>query len=222
MGKPSSNYRADIDGLRGIAVLCVVLFHAGVAGFDGGFVGVDIFFVISGYLICGIIQREISEQRFSYAKFYARRARRILPALFVVLLVCFVTAAPVMTGAEMQDFAKSAVANIAAVSNIYFWKSANYFSTSAELKPLMMTWSLSVEEQFYLFFPPVLLLIRRYRWSVGGVLAALTALSLIASVWMTSRNPSTAFFLLPARAWELGIGALLAHYDGRAAPARPS
>jgi peptidoglycan/LPS O-acetylase OafA/YrhL len=220
MSNPSSNYRADIDGLRGIAVLCVVLFHAGVAGFSGGFVGVDIFFVISGYLICGIIQREISEQRFSYAKFYARRARRILPALFVVLLVCFVTAAPVMTGAEMQDFAKSAVANIAAVSNIYFWKSANYFSTSAELKPLMMTWSLSVEEQFYLFFPPVLLLIRRYKWSVGGVLAALTALSLIASVWMTSRNPSTAFFLLPARAWELGIGALLAHYDGRAALAR--
>jgi len=220
MSKPSSNYRADIDGLRGIAVLCVVLFHAGVAGFDGGFVGVDIFFVISGYLICGIIQREISEQRFSYAKFYARRARRILPALFVVLLVCFVTAAPVMTGAEMQDFSKSAVANIAAVSNIYFWKSANYFSTSAELKPLMMTWSLSVEEQFYLFFPPVLLLIRRYKWSVGGVLAALTALSLMASVWMTSRNPSTAFFLLPARAWELGIGALLAHYDGRAALAR--
>ncbi|MEV4778311.1 acyltransferase family protein [Burkholderia sp. LMU1-1-1.1] len=220
MSKPSSNYRADIDGLRGIAVLCVVLFHAGVAGFDGGFVGVDIFFVISGYLICGIIQREISEQRFSYAKFYARRARRILPALFVVLLVCFVTGAPVMTGAEMQDFSKSAVANIAAVSNIYFWKSANYFSTSAELKPLMMTWSLSVEEQFYLFFPPVLLLIRRYKWSVGGVLAALTALSLIASVWMTSRNPSTAFFLLPARAWELGIGALLAHYDGRAALAR--
>jgi peptidoglycan/LPS O-acetylase OafA/YrhL len=220
MSKPPSNYRADIDGLRGIAVLCVVLFHAGVPGFGGGFVGVDIFFVISGYLICGIIQREISEQRFSYAKFYARRARRILPALFAVLLVCFVTAALVMTGGELRDFSKSAVANIAAVSNLYFWKSANYFSTSAELKPLMMTWSLSVEEQFYLFFPPLLLLMRRYRWRVGLALAALTAVSLLASVWMTSRNPSTAFFLLPSRAWELGVGALLSHHGSRAALAR--
>lgn len=220
MSKLASNYRSDIDGLRGIAVLCVVLFHAGVGGFSGGFVGVDIFFVISGYLICSIIQREIEEQRFSYAKFYARRARRILPALFAVLLVCFVAAVLVMTAAEMQDFSKSAVANIGAVSNIYFWKSANYFSTSAELKPLMMTWSLSVEEQFYLFFPPVLLLIRRYKWNTGLALAALTAASLLASVWMTSRNPSTAFFLLPARAWELGVGALLAHYDSRAALTR--
>ncbi|HWW72406.1 MAG TPA: acyltransferase, partial [Duganella sp.] len=216
MTQPSSPYRSDIDGLRGIAVSSVILFHAGVRGFSGGFVGVDIFFVISGYLICGIIQREIAEQRFSYAKFYARRARRILPALFAVLLVCFVAAALVMTGAEMQDFSKSALANIGAVSNVYFWKSANYFSSSAELKPLMMTWSLSVEEQFYLFFPPVLLLIRRYRWNTGAALAALTAASLLASVWMTSRNPSTAFFLLPSRAWELGVGALLAHYDSRA------
>ena len=226
MLKTSSDYRADIDGLRGIAVLCVVLFHAGVAGFDGGFVGVDIFFVISGYLICSIIQREINEQRFSYAKFYARRARRILPALFAVLLACFVTAILVMTSGEMQDFSKSALANIAAVSNIYFWKSANYFSSASELKPLMMTWSLSVEEQFYLFFPPVLLLIRRYKWHTGAALAGLTAISLLASVWMTSRNPSTAFFLLPSRAWELGVGALLAHYgnraelSGRAVPAR--
>ena len=219
MTRPSSNYRADIDGLRGIAVLCVVLFHAGVGGFNGGFVGVDIFFVISGYLICSIIQREIEEQCFSYAKFYARRARRILPALFAVLLACFAMATLVMTGGEMQDFSKSAMSNIAAVSNIYFWKSANYFSSAAELKPLMMTWSLSVEEQFYLFFPPVLLLIRRYKWHTGAALAALTAISLLASVWMTSRNPSTAFFLLPSRAWELGVGALLAHYVGRASPA---
>ena len=179
MSKQASNYRSDIDGLRGIAVLCVVLFHAGVAGFSGGFVGVDIFFVISGYLICSIIQREIEEDRFSYAKFYVRRARRILPALFAVLLVCFVTATLVLTIAEMEDFSKSAVANIGAVSNIYFWKSANYFSASAEVKPLMMTWSLSVEEQFYLFFPPVLLLIRRYKWNTGAALAALTAASLL-------------------------------------------
>jgi peptidoglycan/LPS O-acetylase OafA/YrhL len=217
MSKISSNYRPDIDGLRGIAVSCVVLFHAGLAGFGGGFVGVDIFFVISGYLICSIIQREIEEQRFSYAKFYARRAKRILPALFAVLLACFVAATLVMTAAEMKDFSKSAVANIGAFSNIYFWYSSNYFSTASELKPLMMTWSLSVEEQFYLFFPPLLLLIQRYRWRTGVALAVLAALSLLASVWVTARYPASAFFLLPTRAWELAVGALLAHHDSRAA-----
>jgi peptidoglycan/LPS O-acetylase OafA/YrhL len=216
MSSSSTAYRADIDGLRGIAVFCVVVFHAGLPGFSGGFVGVDIFFVISGFLICSIIEREIAEDRFSYATFYARRARRILPALFAVLLACFVVATLVLTGAELKDFSKSAVANIAAVSNIYFWSTANYFATASEFKPLMMTWSLSVEEQFYVFFPPVLMLIRRLRWHTGAVLAALTAASLLASVVVTARDPSTAFFLLPSRAWELGVGALLAHYHANA------
>nr|WP_315401245.1 acyltransferase family protein [uncultured Duganella sp.] len=218
MTTPSPAYRPDIDGLRGIAVFCVVAFHAGLGGFAGGFVGVDIFFVISGYLICTIIEREIAEDRFSYAKFYARRARRILPALFAVLAACFATAALVLTAVEMQDFANSAVANIGAFSNLYFWRSANYFSPSSELKPLMMTWSLSVEEQFYLFFPPALLLLRRLRWRTGPALAALAALSLLASAWLTARNPTAAFFLLPTRAWELGVGALLAHYGARGLP----
>jgi len=216
MTKISSSYRPDIDGLRGIAVFCVVVFHAGLTGFSGGFVGVDIFFVISGYLICTIIQREIEDGRFSYARFYARRAKRILPALFVMLLATFVLATLVMTSAEMKDFSKSAVANIGAFSNIYFWKSASYFSTSAELKPLLMTWSLSVEEQFYLFFPPVLLLLHRLKLRPGSTLAVLSAVSLAASIWMTPRYPTHAFFLLPARAWELGVGALLAQL-GRSA-----
>ena len=217
MSNSSTAYRPDIDGLRGIAVFCVVVFHAGLPGFSGGFVGVDIFFVISGFLICSIIEREIADDRFSYATFYARRARRILPALFAVLLACFVVATLIMTGAEMKDFSKSAVANIAAVSNIYFWSTSNYFATASELKPLMMTWSLSVEEQFYVFFPPVLMLIRRLRWHTGAVLAALTAASLLASVVITARDPASAFFLLPTRAWELGVGALLAHYYANAA-----
>lgn len=216
MSKLSTSYRADIDGLRGIAVFCVVVYHCGLAAFSGGFVGVDIFFVISGYLICAIIQREIEEETFSYARFYARRARRILPALFVVVAAIIVLAILIMTTAEMKDFAKSAVANIGAFSNIYFWQSANYFSTSAELKPLMMTWSLSVEEQFYLFFPPVLLLVRRLKWNTGVALGVLSAASLAASVWVTAHDPSSAFFLLPTRAWELGVGALVAHMERRA------
>lgn len=216
MSKLSTSYRADIDGLRGIAVFCVVVYHCGLAAFNGGFVGVDIFFVISGYLICAIIQREIEEETFSYARFYARRARRILPALFVVVAASIVLAILIMTTAEMKDFAKSAVANIGAFSNIYFWQSANYFSTSAELKPLMMTWSLSVEEQFYLFFPPVLLLARRLKWQTGVALGVLSAASLAASVWVTAHDPSSAFFLLPTRAWELGVGALVAHMERRA------
>lgn len=211
----SKSYRPDIDGLRGIAVFAVVAFHAGLPFFNGGFVGVDIFFVISGYLICSIIQREIAERRFSYVAFYARRAKRILPALFAVLLTCFIVATLVMTGAELNDFAKSAIANIAAVSNIYFWKSATYFATSAELKPLMMTWSLSVEEQFYLFFPPLLLLLSRFKWTATAPLIAMTALSLLASAWVTPRYPGGAFFLLPTRAWELGAGALLANYHSQ-------
>lgn len=220
MSKISPGYRADIDGIRGIAVFCVVMFHAGLSGFGGGFVGVDIFFVISGYLICAIIAREIETESFSFAQFYARRARRILPALFVVLLASFIVATAILTSAEMVDFARSAVANIGAASNIYFWKSANYFSTSAELKPLMMTWSLSVEEQFYLFFPPVLLLVRRMKWDIGITLAVLSLVSFAASAWETPRHPTTAFFLLHTRAWELGIGALLAHVDNRAAVRR--
>lgn len=215
MSKTSSSYRPDIDGLRGIAVFCVVVFHAGFTRFSGGFVGVDIFFVISGYLIASIIQREIDEQRFSYARFYARRAKRILPALLVMLMASITLATLVMTGAEMNDFARSAVANAGAVSNVYFWKSANYFSTSAELKPLMMTWSLSVEEQFYLFFPPVLLILHRVKWRPWSTLLVLSVISLAASVWMTPRNPSNAFFLLPTRAWELGVGALLAQNSSR-------
>ncbi len=217
MSKLSTAYRPDIDGLRGIAVFCVVVFHAGLPGFSGGFVGVDIFFVISGYLICSIIQREIEEQRFSYAVFYARRARRILPALFAMLLTCYVIATLVLTGSELKDFSKSAVANLAAVSNIYFWNSANYFATASELKPLMMTWSLSVEEQFYVVFPPLLLLVRRLRWHTGAALAALTVASLLASVIMTASAPSSAFFLLPSRAWEMSVGALLAYYHADAA-----
>ncbi|MET0319652.1 MAG: acyltransferase family protein [Duganella sp.] len=210
MNKKNSFYRPDIDGLRGIAVLVVVLFHAGIPFLGGGFVGVDVFFVISGYLICSIIHREIAQDRFSFAEFYARRARRILPALVAVLLASSVTALLVMSSAELRDFANSVVATVAAVANIYFWKTLNYFSAAAEFKPLTMTWSLAVEEQFYVFFPVLLLILRRLQWRAMPAVAVLTALSLAASVYLLQRNPTTAFFLLPSRAWEMGVGAMLA------------
>lgn len=206
----NKHYRPDIDGLRGIAVLSVVLFHAGVPMLGGGFVGVDIFFVISGYLICSIIHREIEQQRFSFAEFYARRARRILPALVAVLLVSSLTGLLVMTSQELRDFASSAAATVLAVANIYFWKTLNYFSAAAEYKPLMMTWSLAVEEQFYVFFPVLLLMLQRLKWRALPAVAALTVLSFAASVYLLNRNPMTAFFLLPSRAWEMGVGAMLA------------
>jgi peptidoglycan/LPS O-acetylase OafA/YrhL len=210
MIKKNSHYRADIDGLRGIAVLVVVLFHAGIPFLGGGFVGVDVLFVISGYLICSIIHREIEQDRFSFAEFYARRARRILPALVAVLLASSLTALLVMSSAELRDFASSVVATVAAVANIYFWKTLNYFSAAAEYKPLTMTWSLAVEEQFYVFFPVLLLMLRRLQWRAMPAVAVLTALSLAASIYLLQRNPTTAFFLLPSRAWEMGVGAMLA------------
>jgi peptidoglycan/LPS O-acetylase OafA/YrhL len=211
----SKSYRSDIDGLRGFAVFSVVAYHAGLPFFSGGFVGVDIFFVISGYLICAIIHREIEAGDFSFARFYARRVRRILPALFAVLLFCYVMALLILNSAEMKDFSRSAVANLTGTSNIYFWRSINYFSPSAELKPLMMTWSLSVEEQFYLFFPVILLLVNRFRLPLLWTIGIFTAASFFASLWVTQHYPSVAFFLLPTRAWELGAGALLAIHESR-------
>ena len=209
-------YRADIDGLRAIAVLSVVAYHAGVPYFTGGFVGVDIFFVISGYLIGGIIDRDVDAGRFSFADFYARRAKRILPALLGMLAFCYVGAALLLSPGETRLFARTAIATIAAVSNITFWRDLNYFWPSAELNPLLMTWSLAVEEQFYLFFPIVLIIVNRLMPTrLFSGLLLLSLISLIASVWGMSHNPTATFFLLPTRAWELGGGALLAVREAR-------
>ena len=151
------NYRPEIDGLRAIAVLPVVLFHAGVGLFGGGFVGVDIFFVISGYLITTIIISEMAEDRFSVINFYKRRARSILPALFFVMAVCLPFAWLLLVPNELKDFGQSIVLVSIFSSNILFWIEAGYFDAAAELKPLLHTWSLAVEEQYYLLFPIFLL-----------------------------------------------------------------
>jgi peptidoglycan/LPS O-acetylase OafA/YrhL len=204
-------YRADIDGLRGIAILPVVFFHAHVWPFTGGFVGVDVFFVISGFLITGIIVGEIDAGRFSLAHFYERRVRRLFPALFTVMLFCFVPAYLLLMPDELADFGLSVVATTLFVSNILFYRQAGYFTAPAEQKPLLHTWSLAVEEQFYILFPLFLLLVARLlgrRWIPALLPAAIGSLAL--SAWTVTIARDATFFLAPTRAWELMLGALLA------------
>lgn len=207
-------YRPEIDGLRAVAVLPVILFHAGFATFSGGFVGVDVFFVISGYLITSILYTEMTGGAYSILRFYERRARRILPALFLVMLVCIPFAWVWLLPNDLHEFFNSILAVTVFASNVLFWSESGYFETAAELKPLLHTWSLAVEEQFYLFFPLLLAVLLRYltrRWVVA-VLAALLVFSLALAELTLGTRPSAAFFLLPTRMWELLIGSLAAIY----------
>jgi len=156
------NYRSDIDGLRAVAVVPVVLFHANIAGFSGGFVGVDIFFVISGFLITSIIHKELSDSRFSIVRFYERRARRILPALFTVMIACLVAGWFILPPAAYGGLGESVLSALLFVSNIWFWKnSGGYFDGTTDYLPMLHTWSLAVEEQFYIFFPLILMVLHR-------------------------------------------------------------
>lgn len=220
-------YRADIDGLRGIAVLSVMLFHAGVPGFGGGFVGVDVFFVISGFLITQLILADCEAGRFSFRRFYERRVRRLLPALLLVMGASFVAGLFVLSPGEMRDFSVSAIAAVTFVSNVYFWRTSGYFEQAAELKPLLHTWSLAIEAQFYIAFPILLLALRRYghRVLLTGLIVALVV-SLLVAQGLVTRKPVAAFFSLPTRAWELALGAVLAvllenKASRWAAPAKP-
>lgn len=210
------HYRAEIDGLRALAVIPVIFFHAGFQMFSGGFVGVDVFFVISGYLITSIIIAELDEGRFSLVTFYERRARRILPALFFVILLCIPFAWAWFMPMDLQDFAQSIVAVSTFSSNILFWLESDYFDTAAELKPLLHTWSLAVEEQYYILFPLFLM----WTWHLGlrWVLALLTVvfvISLTMAEWGAYHAPNAAFYLLPTRGWELVIGVFAAFFFHR-------
>jgi peptidoglycan/LPS O-acetylase OafA/YrhL len=209
-------YRPDIDSLRAIAVTSVVLFHAGLQGLPGGFTGVDVFFVISGYLIGGHIFAEASAGRFSFASFYARRVRRILPALFALLAVLYTLGLLLLTPQELRELGKESVAAIAGQSNLLFYTGMGYFAPAADHSPLLMTWSLGVEEQFYIIFPFVMLGALRLgrRW-VLPLIAILSVASLAGSLLLMHYNPKAAFYLLPTRAWELGIGAVLALWERR-------
>ena len=169
-------YRPEIDGLRAIAVVPVVLFHAGFAGFSGGYVGVDVFFVISGYLITSILVEDLRTGRFSIARFYERRARRILPALFFVLICTSIAGWLWMVPAQLEEYSRTLVTVVLFVSNVYIWRGDDYFAPAAELNPLLHTWSLAVEEQFYIIFPILLLAI--WRFAGGRLLGTIVALSL--------------------------------------------
>lgn len=211
MSAAPSSYRPDVDGLRAIAVLPVVLYHAGLGAFSGGYVGVDVFFVISGFLITSMIHGEVREKRFSIVRFYERRVRRIFPAFFAMVFACCALAWWVLPVADMRAFGESVAASTLFSSNVLFWLQAGYFDDAAHMKPLLHTWSLAVEEQFYIAFPLFLVLIekiapRRVALAVVAVLIA----SFAACVVVTARDAGTAFYIAPLRAWELMIGAALA------------
>ncbi|MDI1295512.1 MAG: acyltransferase family protein [bacterium] len=205
------SYRRDIDGLRTLAVIPVILFHLGSRYCPGGYVGVDIFFVISGFLITATLKQEIERQDFSIIRFYERRARRILPALFFMVAATIIAGAFILMPDDFKDLGASATATALFASNILFWKTLNYFAVGAEVQPLVHTWSLAVEEQFYLLFPLFLAGLGRWgRSKFVGPTLALAVMSLIVSIIGVNAGSSAAYYLLPSRAWELLAGSLLA------------
>ena len=213
--------RRDIDGLRALAVIPVVLFHFGFSTFSGGFVGVDVFFVISGFLITSILFREISAQRFSFVDFWARRARRIIPALSVVMLVTLVLGWMLLTAKDFSELGRTVRYQSLFISNILFMREDGYFQPASDLKPLLHTWSLAVEEQYYIFFPLLMVVlmrhVRHWRW----VLFAVLLISFGLNIAYIERKPDFAFFSLPTRAWELLCGAMLAVLPARKQAVRP-
>ena len=207
-------YRPDIDGLRAIAVLSVVIFHLGFESFEGGFLGVDVFFVISGFLITSIIAPKLAVGAFSFRDFYLGRVRRLIPPLLATIAFTFLASAFLLDPADLIGMAKSAVAAVFSVSNILFFTEAGYWDAQSELKPLLHTWSLGVEEQFYIFWPVLVLFFwksspnRNLVWTFGIA----TVIGLIVSEWILRVNPSAGFYLLPARFFEFSLGATFAFF----------
>ncbi len=214
-------YRPDLDGLRAVAVAAVVLYHLELPGVGGGYVGVDVFFVLSGYLISRLIRRDVERGRFRLGEFYLRRTRRLFPALFVTVLGSFVVAALLQPAPRLADFAASALAALPSLSNFWFWSRSGYFAEDAITQPLLHTWSLGIEEQFYLFWPLLFLGLARLR-RPGAAPAALAGLGVasfvLAELWL-GHDPAAAFFLLPTRAGEFVIGALLVWAEALRRPA---
>ena len=204
-------YRREIDGLRALAIIPVILFHAGFQSFSGGYVGVDIFFVISGYLITTILASELRDGTYSIVGFYERRARRILPALFAMLAISLPFAYALLNPADLRAFAKSLLGAVVFMANITAYLQSGYFDAASDIKPLMHLWSLAIEEQYYVFFPLLLAFLWRFgKPKVLALVLVITLLSLLVAELKLNRKPEIAFFYLHSRAWELGVGALLA------------
>lgn len=204
-------YRADIDGLRAIAVLSVVYFHAFPSALPGGFTGVDIFFVISGYLIGSILLKGMQAQQFSFADFYARRVRRIFPALAIVMASCAALGWFALFPDEYKMLGKHIFGGASFVSNFFLWHEVGYFDTAADTKPLLHLWSLAVEEQFYIIWPPLLLLAFRRRWAPWKLALLLAGVSFLINVGGVQRHATATFYSPLGRMWELLLGALLAY-----------
>ncbi len=210
------SYRPEIDGLRALAVLPVIFYHLSAGLVPAGFLGVNVFFVISGYLITGVLAADLRQGRFNLWGFYERRARRILPALFLVIAACVLPAAAIMLPGQHADFGLAILAAVGFVSNLLYHGSTGYFMPSADVMPLLHTWSLAVEEQFYLFFPVILYV----AWRLGprslpAVVALFGLASLGISLWLSQTDPAANFYLLSARAWELMAGAMMALWRQR-------
>jgi peptidoglycan/LPS O-acetylase OafA/YrhL len=204
-------HRPEIDGLRAVAVVPVILFHAGLSWFSGGYVGVDVFFVISGYLITTIIASAQDKGSFTVLGFYERRARRIAPVLFFVMLCCLPFACAWMLPAQMKSFGESVIAVCLFISNVLFWQESGYFAAAAEKQPLLHTWSLAVEEQYYVVFPLLLMALHRFGARIRFVAVAAAALvSFATAVYGSTAFPNAAFYLPHTRAWELLAGSLCA------------
>jgi len=204
-------YRPEIDGLRALAVVPVVIYHAGFSSLGGGFLGVDVFFVISGYLITSIIAREIENGSFSVLNFYERRIRRILPILFFVMLTSAFVSWFTLLPSYMYDFSGSIISVTLFVSNWFFYKGGGYFAVASELKPLLHTWTLAVEEQYYVLFP--IFIFSTWRLGIKWLMFLLLAIgivSLLTAQWGSVAHPEAAYYLLPTRGWELLAGALVA------------
>lgn len=204
-----SNYRPEIDGLRGIAILAVLLHHIDPHLVPGGYVGVDVFFVISGFLISSILTRDLDAGTFSFSHFYARRAKRLIPAATVLVTCLIVSASWFFLPQDFEDLGTSAAAYAAMSSNILFWKWDDYFAAQNKVWPLLHTWSLAIEEQFYLVFPLLLWALTRFRVAFRVViLASIGVASFALSEWQSHADPRSGYYLLPGRAWELLAGAI--------------